>query len=309
MGVARAHVNGSARGNFMHSDTDIVARGARVTRLDRDFKWPGGRSVAVVFNIAYEGWSDGKAPGLGPMGNPLPPGVFDTNALSWGSYGATRGVERLLRILDKLQLRASIMVSGVFAERTPDTLKLMTSAGHEIVAHAYAQDIIPASLTPEQCRADIMRTTEALASVSGVRPKGWISPRGTPGTETARFLIEAGYEWQGDAFDDDRPYIQAFDQGRLVAIPLTMEINDLPHAMRYGRSPSQFIEIFDDLLDNALSVDDEALMIDVTAHAHVYGRPAGAWAYESVARKAMEYDNVWVATRADIARHVLAAIG
>src|SRR5215468_8180374 len=101
----------------MPIDTDIVARGARVIRLDRAFRWPGGRSVATVFNIAYEAWSDGKAPGLGPMGNPLPPGVFDTNALSWGCYGATRGLERLLLVLDQVKLQASIMVSGVFADR------------------------------------------------------------------------------------------------------------------------------------------------------------------------------------------------
>jgi peptidoglycan/xylan/chitin deacetylase (PgdA/CDA1 family) len=152
-----------------------------------------------------------------------------------------------------------------------------------------------------------VKTTEALASASGVRPKGWISPRGTPGPETARFLLEAGYEWQGDAFDDDRPYVQVFDRGRIVAVPLTMEINDLPHAMRYGRSPRQFIELFEDLLDHARATPDETLIIDVTAHAHVYGRPAGAWAYETVARKAIAHDDVWVATRADIARHVLSA--
>ena len=51
-------------------------RGARVTRLGADFRWPGRRLVAVVLNVAYEAWSDSKSPGLGPMGNPLPAGVF-----------------------------------------------------------------------------------------------------------------------------------------------------------------------------------------------------------------------------------------
>ena len=64
----------------MKHGTDAVARDARVVRLDRAFRWPGGRHVAVVLNVAYEGWSDGKAPGIGPMGNPLPAGAFDTNA-------------------------------------------------------------------------------------------------------------------------------------------------------------------------------------------------------------------------------------
>src|SRR5262245_2574102 len=140
---------------------DAVARGARVQRLDRKFRWPGGRHVAVVLNVAYEGWSDSKAPGIGPMGNPLPAGAFDTNALSWGTYGATRGIERLMRELDRLGRRASVMVSGVFAERTPAIVRAIADTGHEIVSHCFAQDIIPAQLTPEQVRADIEKTTAA----------------------------------------------------------------------------------------------------------------------------------------------------
>ena len=55
---------------------DVLARGASVKRLPHDYRWPGGRHVAVVFNVAFEGWSDGKAPGIGPMGNPLPGGIL-----------------------------------------------------------------------------------------------------------------------------------------------------------------------------------------------------------------------------------------
>jgi hypothetical protein len=90
-----------------------------------------------------------------------------------------------------------------------------------------------------------------------------------------------------------------------VAIPLTMEINDLPHAMRFGRSPRQFIDAFDDQLAYALSHERDAMTIDVTAHAHVYGRPSGAWAFEEILRKVRARDDVWVATRAEMARHVL----
>ena len=292
----------------MANELDAIAQGARVKRLGSDFRWPGDRNVAVVFNIAYEGWSDGVAPGLGPMGNPLPSGVFDTNALSWGTYGQTRGIERLLRIMDRLRLSASVMTSGIFAERSPSIVKAMADAGHEIVAHAWAQDIVPAKLTPPQVEADIIRTTDALAAVCGRRPRGWISPRGTPSSYSAHLLLAAGYAWHGDVFDDDRPYVQAFDDGEIVAIPLTMEINDLPHAMRFGRSPRQFIDTFDDLLTRGLHGEDEAIMIDVTAHAHVYGRPAGAWAFEEIGHRVRGRDDVWVATRQQIADHARSCV-
>ena len=292
----------------MSGNMDVVARGARVKRLGREFRWPGDRRVAVVFNVAYEAWSDGKPPGISPMGNPLPLGAYDSNALSWGSYGSERGIERLLDVLARTKIRASVMTSGILAQRFPQTVRALAAAGHEIVAHSWAQDIIPSTLTPEEVRADIARTTEILADVAGVRPRGWISPRGTAAGDSARFLLEAGYAWQGDVFDDDRPYVQMFENDKkIVAIPLTMEINDLPHAMRFGRSPRAFIELFDDLLAHSRKNRREAVMIDVTAHAHVYGRPNGAWAYEEIAKKIKKMKDVWIATRQQIANHVLEA--
>jgi peptidoglycan/xylan/chitin deacetylase (PgdA/CDA1 family) len=290
----------------MSGNADIVARGARVERLGRDFRWPGDRRVAVVFNVAYEAWSDGKPPGIAPMGNPLPSGAFDTNSLSWGNYGAERGIEHLMDVLARTEIRASVMTSGILAQRFPQTVRAIADAGHEIVAHSWAQDTIPSTLTPEETRADIARTTEILTKVADIRPCGWISPRGTANFDSARFLQAAGYAWQGDAFDDDRPYVQTFENDKkIVAIPLTMEINDLPHAMRFGRSPRAFIELFDDLIGHSRRNKIEAVMIDVTAHAHVYGRPNGAWAYEEIAKKTKRMKNVWIATREEIASHVL----
>ena len=43
----------------------IPAPPHRVLRATDNFRWPGGKRVAVVFNFAYEGWSDGEAPGIG----------------------------------------------------------------------------------------------------------------------------------------------------------------------------------------------------------------------------------------------------
>lgn len=289
-------------------ELDAVSHGARVRRLGVDFRWPGGRKVAVVFDIAFERWSDGVAPALSPMGNPLPPGTFDTNSLSWGNYGSARGLERLLGVLDRTKIKSSVMVSGIFGLSHPKAVKAIADAGHEIVAHSYAQDIVPAKLNPEQVREDIQKTTDALAAVTGSRPRGWISPRGTPHADSARLLLEAGYDWHGDVFDDDRPYLQDFDKGSLVAIPLTMEVNDLPHAMKHGRSPRQFIELYDDTLAASLSFN-EPMMIDVTAHCHCYGHAAGAGAFEQIAKSAAKRDDIWITTRDKIAAHVRKAFG
>jgi peptidoglycan/xylan/chitin deacetylase (PgdA/CDA1 family) len=283
----------------------------RIRRASSAFRWPNGGTIGIVFNIAYEGWSEGKAPAIGPMGNPLQPGYFDTNAHSWASYGATRGIQRLLRIAENNGIRTSVMVNGVLAERRPDTLAVIHERGHEVVAHSYGMDVIPVYLDEDAERENIRRTTDLIRQVTGERPVGWISPRGTGSPLTPRLLAEEGYVWHGDCNDDDLPAVMDFaDDGgdnaaRIVAIPLTMDVNDLPHCVRYGNSPGALVEHFREVLEGVRRTDNAPFMLDVTAHTHVFGRPAGAWAFDAMMNIALDSSDIWIGTRREIAQHAL----
>jgi hypothetical protein len=45
----------------------------------------------------------------------------------------------------------------------------------------------------------------------------------------------------------------------------------------------------------------------VLCHTHCYGRPAGAWAYDEIAKKCANRGDIWVTTRGKIADHFLAS--
>jgi peptidoglycan/xylan/chitin deacetylase (PgdA/CDA1 family) len=277
----------------------------RIERLSDSFRWPGGHRVAVVFNIAYEAWSDGQAPGIGPMGNVLKPGYFDTNADSWARFGEVRGIERLLEIVARRGVKASVMVNGVLAQRRPDMVRRIAETGHEIVNHSWGMDVIPVYLDEAAERENLRRNDDLLNQVAGCRPTGWISPRGTGSAITSSLLAEAGYLHHGDVNDDDRPYVMHFGTRRLVAIPLTMEVNDLPTCVRYGHPPRVLIDSFEDALQAFTGRETGPLMLDVTAHTHVLGRPAGAWVYDEIIQRAQARDDLWITTRAEMARFVL----
>ena len=102
--------------------------------------WPNGKRIAVVFNVCLEAWSDGKAPGISPMGNPLPPGVLDTMAISWAAYGVRTGIYRLLSAFARHGAKASVMTNAIIAERAPEAVKAVAQAGHEVLSHSYAMD-------------------------------------------------------------------------------------------------------------------------------------------------------------------------
>ena len=279
-----------------------------VRRAPRDMRWPGNRNVAVVFNVAYEAWQEGATSGVGPMGNPLPGGVFDPNADSYGRYGANAGILRLLGLLDKTGVSANVFTSGILAERDPVQVRAVTEAGHEIMGHGYAQNLIPATLSDADDEKYIHLTTELLQGATGVRPSGWVSPRATADSNTMRRLVRHGYKWQADTLDDDLPYLQRYEEGDLVAIPLSIEFNDLSHSMRFGRTPRQFVENFQDALDHTLAASQDTVILDVLVHTHCYGRPGGAWAYGEILKMCAERKDIWVTTRGRIAEHFLSLL-
>jgi peptidoglycan/xylan/chitin deacetylase (PgdA/CDA1 family) len=265
--------------------------------------WPAGKRIAVVFNVCLEAWSDGKAPGISPMGNPLPPGALDTMAISWAAYGVEVGIHRLMDGLARHGAKASVMVNAIIAERSPRTVRAVADRGHEVLSHSYAMDVIPGLLSDDEERRNIERCTKLLAEATGKPVCGWLSPRGTSKPSTAKLLAEAGYRWYGDVFDFDLPRIISHGNSRIVAIPLSYDVNDMP-SMKYGHSPRMMLESFNEVIEIARA-GSELRLIDVTSHAHIFGHHRGAYFYEKIIEQAMASSDIWVATRAEIADHVL----
>jgi peptidoglycan/xylan/chitin deacetylase (PgdA/CDA1 family) len=300
--MRRHDVRSEGDGHAHRADAEIS--------LPHGFRWPDGKRIAVFFNVAHEGWSEGRWPGIGPMGNPLAGGIPDTNALSWGEYGHRRGIDHILGCLGKHEIKANVMVCGVVAETHPESIRAIAEAGHDIVSHSYGMDIVPVALDEAAEAANIARTTELIVAACGVRPRGWISPRATPSPRSSRLLAEAGYEWHGDFLNDDLPYVLRFGSRPIVAFPLGMDASDLPILVRHGHSPRAMLErVRDTLEDLRQALPGQAVKLDVTVHAHVFGRPACIAVYDRIADLVLSSRDVWLGTRDAAVRHVRTAVG
>ena len=263
--------------------------------------WPRSRPIALSVSVMLEGWTDDVAPGIGPMGNPLRAGVYDTQAKSWAQYGAETGAWRLLDVLDDVGVTAVFYVSGVLAERHPGLIKAIVSAGHEVAAHAWSQHIIPAYQSREEEHADLKRCIAAFEATAGKRPRGWISPRATPSLATPELLVLEGLTWLADAFDRDLPYAVETRNGAITAIPFTTEVNDFPLCIRYGQPPSAFVSALGGLLEGWSELGDTPACLDLTAHAHVFGRPAGAIAFKQAIKMGQAHARAWMTNHAELA--------
>jgi hypothetical protein len=263
--------------------------------------WPRGRNLAVSVSVMLEGWSDGAAPGVGPMGNPLPPGVLDLQARSWADYGPNVGAWRLLDVLAGAGVTAVFYVSGILAERYPVLMSSIAEAGHTIAGHGWAQDIIPAMQSRDDEERDLVRCIAALEGATGKQLRGWLSPRCTASNDTVELLAANGFAWHADYFDQDLPRMLDTKTGALVAVPFTMEVNDMPLYVRYGNEPAAFSATFERIVTEWPAPDARPFCLDITAHAHVFGRPYGAIEFEKTLAVAQHRRNVWLTDHASLA--------
>ncbi len=241
---------------------------------------------ALVVNIMFEQWDPGVAPGLGPMGNPLPGGALDHQAISWADYGWRTGVWSALELLEREGVRATFYASGILAETAPDALRAITRAGHELAGHNWAQNRIPAMIDAAAEAEEIARCTSAIERVSGVRPSGWISPRCTPSASTSQLLAAAGYTWHGDVFDAETavlaPHRLGADRGAAVRHGDQRSADDgalRPADARAGRATAS---------RRRRSTAGRRRHVDVTLHAHVGCRPAGLHALTEIIEEARD---------------------
>ncbi len=238
--------------------------------------WPKDRPLAISVSVMLEGWAYDAAPGIGPMGNPLKSGVLDRQARSWAEYGPKVGAWRLLGILAEQKARAVFYVSGIVAERHGELMRAIGNAGHVVAAHGWSQHLIPAYQSDDEESRDLKRCVSVLEQSSGKRVAGWLSPRCTPSARTSGLLAEAGFDWHADFFDDDLPSRRDTGSGPIIAVPFTMEVNDMPLYVRYGSEPEAFTRTFERIVSHWPQLGRRPGCLDITVHAHVFGRPMGA---------------------------------
>jgi peptidoglycan/xylan/chitin deacetylase (PgdA/CDA1 family) len=263
--------------------------------------WPADRPLAVSVSVMLEGWAAPDAPGMGPMGNLLKPGTVDLQALSWAAYGAKVGAWRLLDLLDQRETKAVFYTSGVVAEQFPALPAAISQRGHSVSAHGWSQGTLPAYQAPEQETASIMRCVDVIKATTGSAPAGWLSPRCTPSALTPELLAAQGFRFQAEMFDTDLPYKIATPAGSLIGVPFTMEVNDMPLYVRYGNEPDAFTRTLTKIVDGWPRLGNPHACLDITVHAHVFGRPYGALALLDSLQAVQRSPHCWLTNHAKLA--------
>lgn len=193
--------------------------------MTETFRWPAGKSCAVMLGIAFDDGLDAtaRAPELPSR----------EKSFSVWKYGAARGVDRMLACLQEAGLAATWFLPGSLAETHADQITQIVGAGHEIACHGWASERID-RLAPAQTAALLTRARAALAAASGQSVSGFRLAFGHWPPGFAAALGAAGFGWSNSLGGDDWPYLHP--EG-LVEIPAHIETEDRPY-FQFNFSPA-----------------------------------------------------------------------
>ena len=219
--------------------------------------------------------------------------------MSQGAYGWKTGVPRILALLARYGLRTTFFIPGLVMEQRPATVEAILKGGHEIAHHSYSHAWI-LTLTPAQEREEMERGIEVIRRMTGQRPRGWRSPAAELSPISLPLLVEHGFRYSSNFFDDDSPYLLSVEGRRtdIVELPFRWVLDDAPFFQysialpgRTMQAPSALWEAWR-LEFDALHAEDRMLMIGM--HPQIIGQPSRLWVLEQLIEHALARGGVWM---------------
>ncbi len=173
---------------------------------------------------------------LPPTGASLLP---DLPNWAWHEYGMRVGFWRFLDAFARRGLRPTLSINGSVCTAYPRVAAAARDAGWEFMAHGFHQ--VPTHRVADEA-AMIARTVGTIADFVGAPPRGWLGPGLTETLDTPDHLRANGLAYVGDFVVDDRPCRIATREGPLVALPYSVELNDIPLLAIQHHRADEFVE-------------------------------------------------------------------
>lgn len=267
------------------------------------YTWPNGKGLAVHLSLNVEHFSFGE--GLGnDYASPHP--QPNHRAYSWRDYGNRVGAWRLLELAEAYDLRYALLVNTELYDYCPDMIAAFSERGDEIVAHGRTNGERQVDMSPDEERRCIEEAARAIERHEGKRPAGWLAPYISQTEISLELLKAAGFRYMMDWSHDDQPIWMRTDNGPILSIPYSHDLNDSIECVT-RRLPSRdfcnnLIDQFDEMLEESRR---RPLVMPIVLHSFVLGQPYRLRQFRRVIEHIMRHrDEIWMATPGEICSHI-----
>ena len=271
-----------------------IVNQVRAGRALRPTSWPGGARCAVALSFD----SDHETSELRDGGKSI-------GRMSWGEYGARVAVPRILTLLAKYDVKATFYVPAVVALLHPDEQRRIVAEGHEIGIHGWIHELN--SVLPYEAERDLMlRSTDTLEQITGVRPVGLRTPSWDFSPSTLKIEKEMGLLYDSSLMADVDCYELLLDgePSGVLELPVEWIRDDAVYFMMHRfqslrpyTPPADVLDIFRREFDGAY---EEGGICQITMHPHITGYRSRIFILEELIRHAKAKGDVWFGTHAQV---------
>ena len=269
-------------------------------------EWPGGAHVAlwVVPNIEFFSLET-RPGGLGPGKIP------DIPIWAMRDYGNRVGVFRLMEVLDRYGIRATVALNSDICVHHPEIIEEGEKRRWEWMGHNQSNSRRLNEVPAEEEPKIIRDTLDTIARASGKRPVGWLGAGLQETWNTLDLLAEAGCEYVADwGPNDDQPYTMTVAGDKtIVSLPYSYNINDKQAFESANMTPADFQDAicrqFDTLYREGAT---SGRVMHIAVHPYLTGMPYRIGALDAALKYICKHKKVWKATGSEIARHYRAQL-
>jgi len=264
-------------------------------------EWPGGARVAlwVAPNVEFYELLPPANPLFTAWGRvPTPPDV-----MSYGhrDYGNRVGFWRLLDVLDRHSLQATVSLNVAVLEHMPELASAMAEREWAFMGHGLYNTRFLYGIAKDDER-ELYRDMQArVRRATGRVMQGMFGPHASLSPHTMDVLSEEGFTYAADWLVDDQPFPITTSSGRLVGVPYSFEVNDGPLFLG-SYADEEFVQRCRDQFDVLYEEGEESgRVMCIAFHPFLLGQPHRVDYLDEVLTYVLGHQDVWATTADQIA--------
>ena len=273
--------------------------------IDRPpIRWPGGERVALWISPNIEHYE--YLPVFDGQRDPWPRMPYpDVREYSYCDYGNRVGFWRMLKVLDKFNIRCTVSLNMAVLEHYPEVKAAMVERDWDFMSHGIYNTQYLNTLSAEEEREFYRDCIETLKLHTGKDLKGMLGPAISGSEATPDLMAEAGLIYHTDWMHDDQPVPIRVESGKLISVPYSVETNDGIIFRSYADGEN-FYRICRDQFDQLYREGEESgRVMCIAIHPFLTGQPHRIQYLEKTLDYIMDHDDVWQTTADDIADYYI----
>ena len=286
---------------------DLVGYGSKGKKIS----WPNNAKLALQIVLNYEEGGENSILNGDKYSETFLSEIIGAKAIkgrhismeSIYEYGSRSGFWRLDRLFKEKKIPVTIFGVGLALKQNLEVCHALKNGDYEIAAHGYRWiDYQDVKKTVE--KKHMQQAIKTIKDIFGSRPLGWYTGRCSPNTRDLVF-DDGGFLYDSDSYSDDLTYWEYRGKKKQLIIPYTLDNNDMRFATNQGfNTGDHFYNYLKDSFD-ALYEEGKISpkMMSVGLHCRLIGRPGRIQSLKKFLDYVLQFDDIWICKRIDIAKH------